>query len=417
MLVRCCTILLACALFLVAGSGFATAAGKTFTPMPGTAWQVLDHAQGITTGERGTKPAIQIVFDVNSPYGAKLFERLRKHFPDTPVRWVPVAYIHADSATMAAAILAAPDPAASLRANFAHYNAAKQHGSYVPPAGSRQLALKAFQPELRHRWATEWGGYTPITLFRTAQGTIRQAPGLLDTATIERIIALTTAQQADARPPAEGANAKPASDNLFCRNGGFAGENQTFGMASLSGNKPVWFLDDLDGCPNAKPACQRGPVQPGHTLITGRHHGPYVCAFQRTVDGDAAGWVRRDRLQALPVNRQPQIKAWAGHWTEPDGSEDTVTITPDGNALAVTGHAYWPNANPPLGRYPGGPNLGRISGHAAPDGNRLAIGEASACLAILHLVNNVLVVHDNGVCGGMNVRFDGVYVRRDESPQ
>lgn len=414
MLMPRCALIWLCALCLVTGAGYAHTTGGTFTAMP-RAWQVLSQARGITLGARGAQPAIQIVFDVNSPYGAKLFERLQKQFPDTPMRWVPVAYIHADSATLATAILASPNPAASLRGNFTHYNAAKQDGGYTPPAGSPEVVRKDFQPELRRRWAEKWGGYTPMTVFRTTQGTIRQAPGLLDTATIERIIALTTAQQAGARLPAEGANAKPTSENLFCRNGGFAGENQTFGMASLTGNKPSWFLDDLDGCPNEKPACQRNPVQPGHRLVTGRQHGPYVCAFQRTADGDAAGWVRRNRLRSLPVNRQPHIKAWAGHWIEPDGSDDTVTITREGDALAVSGHAYWPNANPPLDRYPGGPNLGQISGHAAPAGNHLTIGEASACLTVLHLINNLLVVHDNGVCGGMNVRFDGVYVRRDEA--
>lgn len=205
------------------------------------------------------------------------------------------------------------------------------------------------------------------------------------------------------------------TDKLFCRNGGFSGENPNFGMARLRGDEPAWFLDDMNGCPSASKSCRRNRLQPGHRLITGRRHGPYVCAFQRTADGDTAGWVRRDRLHRLPVARQPQLNAWTGHWIEPDGSDDALTITRDGRRLAVNGHAYWPNANPPLDRYPGGPNLGRIAGHAAPDGNRLSIGKASECLAVLHLVGDRLVVHDNGVCGGMNVRFDGVYVRRGKA--
>lgn len=387
--------------------------------MPDGAWQVLNYAQGITLGGHVSKPAIQVVFDVNSPYGARLFNRLQAQIPDTPVRWVPVAYIHADSATIASAILAAPDPAASLRDNFAHYNTAKQHGGFTPPAGRPQIALKAFQPELRRRWAQDWGGYTPITVFRAAQGAVRQAPGLLDAATIQQIITLTSAQPTNAKPAAEGADAdahaKAAADDLYCRNGGFAGENQTFGMARLSGDRPAYFLDDLNGCPNEDETCQRDPVEPGHPLITGRTHGLYTCAFQRTADGDTAGWVHSGRLHDMPVDRQPQLGAWIGHWVEPDGSDDNLTIKRDSQMLAVAGHAYWPNANPPLDRYPGGPNLGQISGQATPTGNRLAIGEASACLAILHRVGNVLIVHDNGVCGGMNVRFDGVYVRGDKA--
>jgi hypothetical protein len=38
--------------------------------------------------------------------------------------------------------------------------------------------------------------------------------------------------------------------------------------------------------------------------------------------------------------------------------------------------------------------------------------DPNGCTATLTLVGALLVVADNGGCGGMNVHFDGVYTRK-----
>lgn len=45
--------------------------------------------------------------------------------------------------------------------------------------------------------------------------------------------------------------AESAADSLFCRNGGFPGENPEFGTARVIGPQPAYFLDDADGCPRS----------------------------------------------------------------------------------------------------------------------------------------------------------------------
>ncbi len=49
----------------------------------------------------------------------------------------------------------------------------------------------------------------------------------------------------------------------------------------------------------------------------------------------------------------------------------------------------------------------------APQGNVLrVVDEEQGCEVTLTFVGTLLVAHDNGECGGMNVRFDGVYQKR-----
>lgn len=204
------------AVFCLLFSGALQAREHAFKTLPDSAWQVLAHARGVIVG--GTADAsIQVVFDVNSPYGAKYFKRLQDSYPDTAVRWVPVAYIHGDSASIATAILASSDPVASLQRNFEQYDAGSQHGGYPLSGDDSKVSLKSFQPQVRQRWIKNWGGYTPITIFRTAKGRVLKADGLLDKATFARIVSLTAA----ARKPDSGADdstsaaSEQAGDSTF----------------------------------------------------------------------------------------------------------------------------------------------------------------------------------------------------------
>jgi hypothetical protein len=60
-------------------------------------------------------------------------------------------------------------------------------------------------------------------------------------------------------------------------------------------------------------------------------------------------------------------------------------------------------------------HTGVVNGSARPEGNVLVV-EDDICRATLRLVGDYLVVSDNSDCGGMNVRFDGVYRRRPTRP-
>jgi hypothetical protein len=201
------------------------------------------------------------------------------------------------------------------------------------------------------------------------------------------------------------------AEDLDCRNGGFPSEQDQFGLAKVAGQGRLYFLGDSDGCPNDGPACRsKTYVVAGDTLLTGRIHGAYLCAFYPNRFGGTAGWVRRDRLTPVAMTAPP-LQAWIGHWADGD---NTIDLSRRGKGLKVSGEAYWPSANPSVEERPGGPNIGSLDGLITPQGGRARLADEypDGCRATLTLVGPFLVASDNGGCGGMNVRFDGIYRRR-----
>jgi hypothetical protein len=209
------------------------------------------------------------------------------------------------------------------------------------------------------------------------------------------------------------ASSARAADDGTCRNGDFPTEQGRFGLAQVTGAGRLPFLDDTNGCPNETAACRaRGYVVTGDVLLTGRIQGAYVCAFYPSRGGGSAGWVRRDRLASQPAEPSPALSAWAGRWADGD---NTIKLSAKAGALIADGDAYWPSANPPLSERPGGPNIGQLGGSAKPTGGRVVFKDGDGeydCAATLNLVGRFLVVADNNNCGGANVSFTGVYVRR-----
>ncbi len=198
------------------------------------------------------------------------------------------------------------------------------------------------------------------------------------------------------------------ADDGSCRNGSFPSEQSNFALAKVAGVSRLYFLDDMDGCPaRGEPACrQHSYVVSGDTVVTGRDRGPFRCAFFPNKEGGSAGWVDSSRLQPLPVT-PPSLKLWVGDWHDGD---DGLKIRLHGRQLQVEGEAYWPSANPTPQERPGGPNLGGVEAVAAPHGDQVDFIEDS-CKVHAQILGDVLVVSDNSECGGMNVRFDGVYRR------
>ncbi len=198
----------------------------------------------------------------------------------------------------------------------------------------------------------------------------------------------------------------------MCRNGLFASDQAPFGLAKVTGAGRVPFLGDMDACPNETPACKgTGYLVAGDEVITGKARGPYVCVFYPNKGGGSAGWVGANRLVRERVVGPPLLTAWAGQWSYGD---DSIRLKARGSELVADGDAFWPSANPPLSVRPGGPNIGQFSGKAHPEGGHVVFKDGTgeyACVVTLDLVGRYLIASDNSNCGGMNVRFDGVYRR------
>lgn len=208
------------------------------------------------------------------------------------------------------------------------------------------------------------------------------------------------------------APARAAAPDEVCRNGSFPEtELRSLGLARVVGGGQVHFLEDgKPNCPREDKACeQRAYVVRGDEVITGRVRGPFTCAFFPNRVGGSAGWVKSSDLAPVTPGADPPMSAWVGQWRDGD---DTIRLTAKGPALEVAGDAYWPSANPPPDQRPGGPNVGELAGLARPRGRTVVFGESVGCRAELALVGAYLVVADNSGCGGMNVRFNGVYRRK-----
>ena len=196
----------------------------------------------------------------------------------------------------------------------------------------------------------------------------------------------------------------------LCRSGFFPSEQEHLGLAIATGASRTWLLRDYGGCPQKVASCRHGYVVSGQTVLTGKSQGGYVCAFYPGNRTETAGWIPDSQLQPIKVDLSPPLAAWAGKWT--DGF-DHIQITLRGKKLQSTGDAIWQGAY--------STHTGDMGGVAAPAGNHVVFKDEDpddddpnpdVCTVKATLVGKYLVVSDNGLCGGMNVRFDAVYHRQ-----
>ncbi|MBC9031104.1 hypothetical protein IAG41_01740 [Sphingomonas sp. JC676] len=74
----------------------------------------------------------------------------------------------------------------------------------------------------------------------------------------------------------------------------------------------------------------------------------------------------------------------------------------------MVGEAYWPQPEPAKDLPPR--HSGEIDGKLTLLGNR-ARHDQDYCKIDLALIGDILIASDNDMCGGTNVRFNGVYRR------
>ncbi len=191
----------------------------------------------------------------------------------------------------------------------------------------------------------------------------------------------------------------------FCRNGAFPGDGGDFRTARVVGAKGsrAYFHGDEEGCPGAK--CRtKAYVIPGDEVVVSRSFGDWLCAWYQPPKGsETVGWIPAHQLSVAETLKRPSPAAWLGTW---EFYSQTLNIKRDAKTgmLRVEGEAFWKGLGDNI-------HTGAVNGEARPEGNLLVI-EDDICRATLRLVGDSLVVSDNSDCGGMNVRFDGVYRRK-----
>ena len=218
------------------------------------------------------------------------------------------------------------------------------------------------------------------------------------------LLALLMLMYASAKTPAQSINGNPAN---WCRNGLFPSDEAEFKLAKVIGIKEtqIHFVSDNDGCPIADAKCRmKSYLITGNQVIVSRRYGSWVCSWYQPLKGsETVAWPPVASLVISEPRASPALEKWIGQWTYGDQS---LNIRRDSKAgfLMVKGDAIWRGT---------GNNVheGSVGAGSLPQGNKLVVTEEE-CRVTLKLVGDYLVASDNSECGGMNVRFNGVYRKR-----
>jgi hypothetical protein len=122
-----------------------------------------------------------------------------------------------------------------------------------------------------------------------------------------------------------------------------------------------------------------------------------------------AGWVAAGSVSA--ADPAPGAGGWVGEWRS--GPEESVSLAPAGDRIAVKGEASF-GATDPARVASGGVNIGSLEGFVTPAAGQADYADgatADDCHVRFWRRGPYLVAADNGNCGGHNVTFTGVYRR------
>ena len=207
------------------------------------------------------------------------------------------------------------------------------------------------------------------------------------------------------------ASAQAWDDKAWCRNGNFAEDGADFALYRVVAAETNLLNDQSWGqsCPDPRSnSCySKTNAKRGDILLTSKSYKGFVCAYS---DGNA-GWIALGDVEKLaqqpPVH--PPIEAWVGEWRRGD---DSINFTRKGDGLHAAGVAYWPaNASAPGAS---AVHFGDFELDAVPADN-LAVFAGDTCTVHARLFGDYLIVKDNSACGGVNVRFQGIFTRSKKS--
>ncbi|MCP3025222.1 hypothetical protein [Cupriavidus basilensis] len=194
-------------------------------------------------------------------------------------------------------------------------------------------------------------------------------------------------------------------ETYSCRNGYFPSENKELELARVhgaEGSRIDLFVDEK-GCPADTEACSdKAYLVPGDEVIVNKRQNGWACVWYQGRRHETVRWIRAEKLATVKVPT-PLLADWVGTWRF-GTNWIRISKVPNG-ALRVTGEAT----------YGSGPriNVGDLQGEIEPRSERASMGKDERfCVVDFVRVGRFLVASDNANCGGANVRFDGVYVRR-----
>ncbi len=168
----------------------------------------------------------------------------------------------------------------------------------------------------------------------------------------------------------------------------------------------VYFYDDKDKCPDAdEKTCQKKAyLLKGDKVLVSKTYKEWSCALYLGVNKkqkvqSTYGWVKSASLSKEDANKEVSID-WTGKWV--DGS-NSLTLSKESNGkMKVSGFATYGSGM--------STNTGEVNGVNTPVKNFLEISEDS-CKVKMLAFDKFLLVDDNLECGGLNVTFNGIYMK------
>jgi hypothetical protein len=176
---------------------------------------------------------------------------------------------------------------------------------------------------------------------------------------------------------------------------------------------------DDAACPAERQACEQpGYLVPGDLLLVGKTRSAFSCvSYQSAADRTqrwTVGWLPSASLTPVQPARAPETADWIGRWIHAGGA---ITISRGRRGtLRIRGEHVYPAAQNVHSGVLGAnvkPAQGLIK--FADDGSAsfdVASDEAGRCLVRMQRIAELLVVEDNGHCGGSMVTFTGFYRRK-----
>ena len=250
-------------------------------------------------------------------------------------------------------------------------------------------------------------------VLRLARGEGHAEPGSSDGTKLKYVAALVMALLVGDPSYAQTGNVRIFYDPNgnppnWCRNGDFAGLTADYDVGQITAKTPLLSDDDSPAegaCPSVDAAkCPvRRSIDAKRSVVVSKALGSFYCVYDPK--DSVSGWVHSAQLDIAPKNNIP-LAQWVGVWSN---GEDTIEITRENEDLHVSGEALWYGAVLASGDQV--VHTGELDFTGRPQDNKLRYftNDPNDCGAELIHLGRYLLVRDNGHCGGVNVRFNGIY--------
>jgi hypothetical protein len=193
-------------------------------------------------------------------------------------------------------------------------------------------------------------------------------------------------------------------------------------IAKLATGKPQVNLIKSNwedaACPADRDGCrQQSYLVPGDMVLIGKTNAAYTCvSYQSAADPKQHwinGWLPAASLTPVAPLPAPARADWLGAWVHAGGEID-ITNAADGG-VTIHGEAIYRAAQDTHNGVIDATVKLEQGVLAFADDGRVAFDKAGAdaCLVRMRRAEALLVVEDNGHCGGADVTFTGFYRKKE----